>query len=201
MVLRRWIPLPFFQFQPSEFGMVLLILALSAFAVERSRRMSEHRTTARILLLALIPAMIVMGQSDLGRIDLRADRRSPCCSSSAPAGSTSPALAALFVVAIAIVLTVAPTLGVNVLKNYQKQRLTTFINPPRTCSPNDANCYQLDQGLIALGSGQKTGRGCRQGHPGDGQLHPRGRHDFIFASSVRCTASPGQRSCSRCTRC
>ena len=63
---QRRIPLPGFTFQSSAFGMVLLILALSAFAVERSRRMSEHRTTARILLLGLIPAMIVMGQSDLG---------------------------------------------------------------------------------------------------------------------------------------
>ena len=56
---------------PSEFGMMLLILALSAFAVERSRRMSERRTTGRILLLGLIPAMIVMPQSDLGTADLR----------------------------------------------------------------------------------------------------------------------------------
>ncbi len=63
---QRRIPVPGFSFQSSAFGMLLLILALSAFAVERSRRMSEHRTTARILLLALVPAMIVMRQSDLG---------------------------------------------------------------------------------------------------------------------------------------
>ena len=63
---QRWIPLPVFQFQSSEFGKLLLIVALSAFAVDRSRRMSEHRTTARIMLLALVPAMIVIAQPDLG---------------------------------------------------------------------------------------------------------------------------------------
>ncbi len=62
----RWIPLPFFQVQSSEFGKILLIVALAAFAVDRSRRLHERRTTARIMLLALIPAMIVIPQPDLG---------------------------------------------------------------------------------------------------------------------------------------
>ena len=43
---RRWIPLPFFQFQSSEFGKILLIVSLAAFAVDRSRRLHERRTTA-----------------------------------------------------------------------------------------------------------------------------------------------------------
>ncbi len=51
---RRWIPLPLLQVQPSEFGKVLLILALAGFAVERSRSLHERRTTARIMLLALL---------------------------------------------------------------------------------------------------------------------------------------------------
>ena len=50
---RRWIDLPFFQFQPSELGKVLLIVALSAFVVDRSRRLRERETTARLMLLAL----------------------------------------------------------------------------------------------------------------------------------------------------
>ncbi len=62
----RWIPLPFFQLQPSEFGKVLLIVSVSAFAVDRSRRLHERRTTARIMLLALLPAMLVIPQPDLG---------------------------------------------------------------------------------------------------------------------------------------
>src|SRR5205807_6347147 len=62
----RWIPLPFIQLQSSEFGKILLIAALGAFAVDRSRRLHEWRTTAWIMLLALLPALIVIPQPDLG---------------------------------------------------------------------------------------------------------------------------------------
>ena len=47
---KAWIPLPGFNFQPSELGKVLLVLALSAFMVDRMRSMGRH-TTARIMLL------------------------------------------------------------------------------------------------------------------------------------------------------
>ena len=45
---RRAIELPFFSFQASELGKVLLIVALSAFVVDRARRLDERETTARI---------------------------------------------------------------------------------------------------------------------------------------------------------
>ena len=63
---RRWIPLPGFSFQSSEFGKLLLIVALAGFAVDRSRQLSERRTTARIMLLALIAALLVIPEPDLG---------------------------------------------------------------------------------------------------------------------------------------
>jgi rod shape determining protein RodA len=63
---RRWLELPFFRFQPSELGKVLLVLALSAFLLERVRRRSESEMTARIMLLALVPTLLVMAQPDIG---------------------------------------------------------------------------------------------------------------------------------------
>ena len=63
---RRWIELPFFTFQPSELGKLLLVLALAGFVMDRARRGSEARLTARILMLGLIPACIVFIQPDLG---------------------------------------------------------------------------------------------------------------------------------------
>src|SRR3954463_3637416 len=62
----RWIPLPFFNLQPSELGKLLLVVALAAFMVERMRKLSEVDTTSRILLLAILPAMLVIIQPDLG---------------------------------------------------------------------------------------------------------------------------------------
>ena len=58
--------LPFFSFQASELGKVLLVLALSAFVVDRIRRLDDRDTTARVMLAALVPAALVMAQPDLG---------------------------------------------------------------------------------------------------------------------------------------
>lgn len=180
---QRRIPLPGFTFQSSAFGMVLLILALSAFAVERSRRMSEHRTTARILLLGLIPAMIVMAQKDLGDALIYGLIACAVLFFLGTSWKHLTALAALVLVASVIVLTVAPAIGVNVLQGYQKQRLTTFIDPPAKCiTSKDATCYQLDEGLIALGSGQKTGTGPAKANQATGGFIPEADSDFVFAS-------------------
>ena len=45
---KRWIDFPFFRFQPSELGKLLLVLAISAFVVDRIRRLQERDTTARV---------------------------------------------------------------------------------------------------------------------------------------------------------
>jgi len=180
---QRRIPLPGFTFQSSAFGMVLLILALSAFAVERSRRMSEHRTTARILLLGLIPAMIVMAQSDLGDALIYGLIACAVLFFLGTSWKHLAGITALIVVASVIVLTVAPAVGVNVLKNYQKERLTTFINPPAKCeAAKDPYCYQLNEGLIALGSGQKTGTGPAKASQATGGFIPEADSDFMFAT-------------------
>jgi rod shape determining protein RodA len=177
----RHIPLPFLSLQPSEFGKVMLILALSAFAVERSRVLHDRRTTARIMLLALVAAMIVIGQPDLGTGLVYVVVAVSILYFAGTGWRQMTALAMMFVTAAVLVLAVAPSLGVNVLKTYQKQRLTTFINPPRVCTPQDQTCYQLNQSLIAIGSGQKTGRGVAGATQTKFKFLPEAQNDFIFA--------------------
>ena len=63
---QRAIALPFFSFQPSELGKLLLVVALSGFVVDRIRRLTDRETTSRMVLLAVIPAMLVIAQPDLG---------------------------------------------------------------------------------------------------------------------------------------
>lgn len=178
---QRRIPLPGFSFQSSAFGMVLLILALSAFAVERSRRISEHRTTARVLLLGLMPAMIVMAQSDLGDALIYGLIACAVLFFLGVSWKHLAALAALVLASAVIVLTVAPAIGVDVLQTYQKQRLTTFINPPAKCTQNQYS-YQLCEGEIALGSGQKTGTGPSRASQATGGFIPEADSDFVFAA-------------------
>ena len=174
----RWIPLPLVLFQSSEFGKLLLIVSLSAFAVERSRRLHERRTTARIMLLALLPAMIVIPQPDLGTGMVYLAVAFLTLVFAGTSWKQLTALCAVFVAAIVIVLAVAPAVGVHVLKPYQQQRLVGFLHP----SHDPANqTYQITESLIALGSGGKTGRGLAHAtQTGLGYL-PEEQTDFVFA--------------------
>jgi rod shape determining protein RodA len=153
---RRSIELGFFNFQASELGKVLLAVALSGFAVDRMRRLGERETTSRIVLLALIPAMLVIAQPDLGSGLVYLAIVLAVLFVAGTKWTHFAALAALAATAIALVLVAAPAAGVEVLKPYQKDRLTAFLNP--TTDPGDEG-YQINQSLTAIGSGGKTGRG------------------------------------------
>ena len=63
---RRAFDLPFFSFQPSELGKLLLVLALAGFVIDGARRGSPRQRTVRYLCLGLAPAALVFLQPDLG---------------------------------------------------------------------------------------------------------------------------------------
>jgi rod shape determining protein RodA len=178
----RWIPLPFFQLQPSEIGKVLLIVAIAAAVAERSRRQHELRTTIRVLLLALLPALLVIAQPDLGTGLVYMTVAVAILYFAGMSWRVMSALGVLAVVGVVGILAVAPALGVHLLKDYQQQRLTTFIDPPTVChSQKDPTCYQLQQSLIAIGSGEKTGRGVSGATQTKFNFIPEAQNDFIFA--------------------
>jgi rod shape determining protein RodA len=174
---RAWIELPFFTFQPSELGKVLLIVSLAAFALDMARRSSEARRTIRLLALGFFPAGLVLLQPDLGTalvygavtlaIMFLAGVR---WTHFAIMGATAAGLAV-------VALVIAPAVGVPVLKDYQEERLTAFLHP--SDDPADSS-YQINQSLIAVGSGGKTGRGDDATQTSKGFL-PERHTDFIFA--------------------
>ena len=179
----RWIPLPLFQFQSSEFGKLLLILSVSAFAVDRARRLNEVRTTARLMILAIGAALVVIPQPDLGTGMVYIVIGFLILVFAGTPWKHLSAIVALGVAAIIAVLVVAPALGTHVLQPYQQQRLTTFINPPRVCNTQkDATCYQLQESEIALGSGGKTGLGLAHATQTKYAFLSEEQDDFIFAT-------------------
>ncbi|MGB2711871.1 MAG: rod shape-determining protein RodA [Conexibacter sp.] len=175
---RRWIDLPFFQFQPSELGKVLLIVALAGFVVDRSRRFGEREATARLMLLALGPAALVMIQPDLGTALVYVALAMSILFVAGTPGRQLGGLIGLFAVATALVLVAAPAVDVHVLKPYQVERLTGFVNPSH--DPADAT-YQINQSLIAIGSGEKTGRGIEHATQTGLNFLPEHHTDFIFS--------------------
>ncbi len=174
---RRAIDLPFFQIQPSELGKVLLVVALAGFVVDRSRRLRERDTTAIIVLLALVPAAMVMIQPDLGSALVYIVIVLAVLFAAGTSWKHFAGLAALTAGAVALALVLAPVTGVTVLHDYQVERLTSFLHP--SGDPGDAG-YQQNQAGIAIGAGQKTGRGVGATQTRLNFL-PEHHTDFVFA--------------------
>ncbi len=173
----RWIDLPFFQFEPSELAKVLLCVSLAAFVYERVRRPFGLRQTVGLLALGLTPAALVFLQPDLGTGIVL----------------VAIVLAILFVAGIpwqhfaaigaAVVLIGAGTyaagsaFGVQFLHGYQQDRLTAFLHP--SDDPSDAS-YQVNQAVIAVGSGEEVGRG-KDATQTELLFLPERHTDFIYA--------------------
>ncbi|MFM8883621.1 MAG: rod shape-determining protein RodA [Solirubrobacterales bacterium] len=174
---RRAIDLPFFSFQASELGKILLIVSLSAFAVDMTRRAADRRVTARLLLLGLAPAALVMLQPDLGSALVYVAITLTILMVVGVPWQHFAALGALAAVAVALSLLVLPAAGVNVLHDYQKERLTSFLHPSDVTGTEG---YQQNQARIAIGSGEKTGRG-EQATQTRYDFLPEHHTDFIFA--------------------
>ncbi len=174
---RRAIELPFFQVQPSEIGKVLLVVALAGFAVDRSRRLRERDTTAVVVLLALVPAAMVMMQPDLGSALVYVVVVLAVLFAAGTSWKHFAGLAGLTAVAVAVALVAAPVTGVTLLHDYQVERLTSFLHP--SGDPGDAG-YQQNQARIAIGAGQKTGRGVGATQTRLNFL-PEHHTDFVFA--------------------
>ena len=175
---QRAINLPFFSFQASEVGKVLLITALSAFVVGRARKLRDRDTTAQVMLAALIPAILVIVQPDLGSGMVYIVIAVTLLFVAGTSWKHLSALAALGAVSLALVLVAAPAVGVHVLKPYQVQRLTAFLHP--STNPQKEG-YQQVEAKIAIGSGQKTGRGVNATQT---RLNfvPEDHTDFVFAA-------------------
>jgi rod shape determining protein RodA len=178
----RAISLPLFSFQASEVGKVLLILALAGFVVDRSRHLRERDTTVRVMIAALVPAMLVIVQPDLGSGMVYMVIAYALLFIAGTSWKQLAGLATLVVLAATFVLVAAPAAGVHVLKPYQEERLTAFLHPSATTAGpgKEETGYQQLQSKIAIGAGQKTGRS----EPLQTSLHfvPEDQTDFIFAA-------------------
>lgn len=175
---KRWIDLPFFRVQPSELGKVLLIVALAAFATDGIRRLGETRLTVRLVLLALLPALLVVAQPDLGTGMVYLVVCAGILFVVGVPWKHLAALVALVVAVAALVLVAAPAVGIHPLKPYQVQRLTGFLNPSH--DPADQT-YQINQSRIAMGAGGRTGRGVAHATQTSGNFLPEHHTDFVFA--------------------
>jgi rod shape determining protein RodA len=176
---RRWIDLGFYRFQPSEFGKLLVVLALAAFLADRFRQINEIRTVLTAVGLALVPMVLVFAQPDIGSALVYIAALGAVLF---VAGTRWPHLVVIWAVAALVVVSVLwllPATGLDVLKPYQKNRLTGFLHPDQ--DPRGST-YNVTQSITAVGSGGPSGRGVAGATQTNQKFLPEHATDFAFAS-------------------
>ena len=176
---RRWIDVGFFRFQPSEFGKLLIVLALAGFIADRFRRVGESSVVVATVGVALAPILLVFIQPDIGSALVYVAALGAILF---VAGVRWPHLVAIWSVAafaVVLVLWLLPAAGSDVLKPYQKDRLTGFLHPDH--DPRGST-YNVTQSITAVGSGGFEGRGVKGATQTNLQFLPEHATDFAFAS-------------------
>jgi rod shape determining protein RodA len=174
---RRAFDLPFFSFQPSELGKLLLVLALAGFVIDGARRGSVRQRTVRYLCLGLAPAALVFLQPDLGTALVYGAITLAVMFVGGVPWTHFALIGAILATLVTAVLVVAPAAGIPLLKGYQEERLTSFLDPDAHLSGAG---YQQDQSQTAIGSGKFSGRGDRATQTRL-DFVPERHTDFIFA--------------------
>lgn len=177
----RAISLPLFSFQSSEVGKVLLTVFLAALLVDRPRSLPDRDTTVRTLALALVPTLLVIAEPDVGSSLVYVSVAIAVLFIAGVPWKHFVALALLAILALTLVLAVAPAVGVHVLPKYQEERLTSFLHPSHIEDQQYKPAqYQQEESKIAIGAGRQTGLH-DAGAAASGYV-PYDESDFIFAS-------------------
>jgi rod shape determining protein RodA len=167
----RWITLGPLTFQFSELAKILMIIVLANYLAGRSQRLDSIRTILGAGVLVAPPLALVMLQPDLGTSLVFAAILIGMLWMS---GASMKWLAAMAAAVIAMV----PIAWTYLLRDYQKERLTSFLNPKPDITDSG---YQLYQSQIAVGSGGWFGRGLTNGTQAQGDFLPVQSTDFVFS--------------------
>jgi rod shape determining protein RodA len=176
---RRWIDVSFFRFQPSEFGKLLLVLFVAALLADRLNRIDDLRTPLFAIALAVPPIVFVFAQPDLGSALVYVAGLGACLFVSGIRTSHFAWLAGAAVFIAIAVLWLLPSAGIHVLKPYQVDRITGFLNPSKDIK---GTTYNITQAEIAVGSGGATGRGTNNSTQTNLDYLPESQTDFAFAA-------------------
>ena len=167
----RWVAIGPLTFQFSELAKILMIAVLAGYLGDRESKLDSLSAILGAVVLMGPPIVLVMLQPDLG---------------------TSLVLAAILggmlfmsgaslkwlIAGAAGVLAAIPVAWTYVLRDYQKDRILSFLNP---AADAQGSGYQVQQALIAVGSGGPFGTGLTNGSQSRGDFLPVQESDFVFA--------------------
>jgi rod shape determining protein RodA len=171
---RRWFNLGLIDFQPSELAKLALILLLARFFASRRGEIKNWQNIVLSFLYALVPIILIVRQPDLGSAII------------------------LFMIWLGILLVsrvqkkvfIYLFIGIVLVSagawkfgfhDYQKHRIETFLNPQ--LDP-EGRGYNVQQAIIAVGSGGIHGTGLGKGLQSQLKFLPERQTDFVFASAA-----------------
>lgn len=168
----RWIDIGFLRFQPSEIAKVSVVLALASLlaAVEPPLRWV---TIAKSLFIVSLPAALIFLQPDLGTMLVFG---AVLIAMLFVGGATMRQLAFL---TVAVIIATVGVFQLNLIEDYQINRLTAFVDPG---AHELTLSYNQIQSEIAIGSGNMFGKGLFEGSQTNLQFVPVQSSDFIFTA-------------------
>lgn len=166
----RWIAIGPFQFQPSELAKLILVIVLAKFYAQNFDFTDQARFLFKSLLYSLPAIFLVLVQPDLGTAIV--------LSSIWLVMTLATNVKKKYIIAMIAALIISIPIIIPNLKDYQKQRVETFLNP--AADPSGTG-YNVSQAIIAVGSGGIYGQGLGGGGQSQGNFLPSSHTDFIFA--------------------
>ncbi len=170
------------QLQPGEFAKVTVVLLAASVMARYGGRLNDLREFIKALLILAVPFICVMTQPDLGTGLVYLMIAGFALIIGGANWRFIVVTIAVLVVLVAAILMIDPLLdqlfGHDVLlKDYQKSRLTVFLDPTHDTSGDG---YNLQQAKIAIGSGGLLGKGFMQATQSSLGFLPEAPTDFVF---------------------
>lgn len=166
---QRWLDLGFFSFQPTEVAKIGVLLVTAAF-LSRTKQFLGFKDIVKALVIVIIPAWLIVMQPDLGSALLLVFLMSGMV--------VYQGVQKNIFKAFVFTLPLLVPLGWIFLKDYQKARLLTFLNPGQ--DPLGSG-YHVIQSQIAIGSGGFWGKGFMEGTQSQLRFLPEKHTDFAFS--------------------
>jgi rod shape determining protein RodA len=172
---QAWFQIGPFQLQPSELAKIVVIVTMASVIAHFNSELDARRL-AMVLAIAGVPMALIMLQPDLGTTLVFV---AVTMGMLLIGGAQARHIAALSLVGI---VGVGFVLNSGMLEDYQRCRLTSFLETrDQVCAERDAE-YNLDQAMTAIGSGSLTGTGLFQGTQTRLDIVPEQHTDFIFTA-------------------
>lgn len=168
---KGWFGFGSFAVQPAELLKPVMVVVLATVASNGTGPFDLKRLV-RMLGLVAVPLVLLVLQPDLGSVMIF------CFATFAMLVVAGAKARHLIVIGVIGVIGVVGALQLGVVKDYQRARLTSFLDP----QSNERASYNLRQSLTAIGNGGVTGRGLFEGSQTNLSYVPEQQNDFIFTA-------------------